>query len=81
MGGLDAVVFGGGIGRNGTSVRKQALEGLECFGIFVDNEKNEKAVGGDDISVDGSGVRIYIVDTNEEIVVARKAKILWQNTK
>ena len=81
MGGLDAVVFGGGIGRNGTSVRKQALEGLECFGIFVDDEKNEKAVGGDDISVDGSGVRIYIVDTNEEIVVARKAKILWQNTK
>lgn len=74
MGGIDAVVFGGGIGRNSASVRQQALSGLECLGIHLDPVKNEAPSGGDDISVSGSPVRIYIVDTNEEIIVARKAK-------
>ena len=76
MGGVDAVVFGGGIGRNSSSVRAMALEGLECFGIQLDLEKNLHPKGGDDISKDGSPVHIYVVDTNEEIVVARKAKAL-----
>lgn len=78
MGGLDAVVFGGGIGRNGKNVRAHALEGLECLGIHLDPAKNENAVGGDDISADGSAVRIFVVDTNEEIIVARKAKALLE---
>ena len=78
MGGLDAIVFGGGIGRNSASVRALALEGLEYFGVQLDAEKNANAKGGDDLSVDGSPVRIYVVDTNEEIVVARKAKDLLE---
>ena len=78
MGGLDAIVFGGGIGRNSASVRAKALEGLACFGVQLDEGKNRNAKGGDDISADGSPVRIYIVDTNEEIVVARKAKALLE---
>ena len=79
MGGLDAIVFGGGIGRNGKNVRARALEGLECLGIRLDPEKNANAVGGDDISADGSAVRIFVVDTNEEIIVARKAKALLES--
>lgn len=78
MGGIDAVVFGGGIGRNSASVRQQALEGLECLGIHLDLEKNKAPAGGDDLSVAGSPVRIYVVDTNEEIIVARKAKTLLE---
>lgn len=78
MGGIDAVVFGGGIGRNSASVRQQALEGLECLGIHLDPEKNKAPAGGDDLSVAGSPVRIYVVDTNEEIIVARKAKTLLE---
>lgn len=78
MGGVDAVVFGGGIGRNSASVRQAALEGLECLGIELDAEKNLRGEGGSDISRDGSAVRIYIVDTNEEIIVARKAKTLLE---
>lgn len=78
MGGVDAVVFGGGIGRNSASVRAMALEGLECMGIELDTEKNRNAVGGSDISVSSTGVRIYVVDTNEEIIVARKAKALLE---
>lgn len=79
MGGVDAVVFGGGIGRNSADVRAQALEGLQCLGIFLDDEKNRAAKGGDDISQPGSPVRIFVVDTNEEIIVARKAKALLES--
>jgi len=78
MGGLDAIVFGGGIGRNSPVIRAMALEGLECLGVQLDADKNRSAVGGSDISADGSTVRIYVVDTNEEIVVARKAKNLLE---
>jgi len=78
MGGLDAIVFGGGIGRNSANVRSLALEGLEYFGVQLDPEKNANAKGGNDISTDGSPVRIYVVDTNEEIIVARKAKSLLE---
>ena len=78
MGGLDAVVFGGGIGRNSPTVRQMTLKGLECLGIRVDEGKNQHAKGGADISIPGSPVRVYVVDTNEEIIVARKAMTLLQ---
>jgi len=80
MGGVDAIVFGGGIGRNSTSVREQALSDLACFGIRVDPEKNKSVKGGDDISAHDSPVRVFVVDTNEEIIVARKAKMLMEQT-
>ncbi len=80
MGGVDAIVFGGGIGRNSASVRAQALDGLECLDVKLDPEKNRIATGGDDISATGSSVRIFVVDTNEEIIVARKAKALLETT-
>lgn len=76
MGGVDAIVFGGGIGRNSASVREMALDGLECLGVKLDLQKNLAAVGGSDISAEDSRVRIYAVDTNEEIIVARKALAL-----
>ena len=78
MGGIDGIVFGGGIGRKSDRVRAMSLEGLEFLGVELDADKNTNANGGDDISKDGSKVRIYVVDTNEEIVVARKAKALLE---
>ncbi len=78
MGGMDAIVFGGGIGRKSDRVRAMSLEGLEFLGVNLDADKNSNACGGDDISADGSKVRIFVVDTNEEIVVARKAKALLE---
>jgi len=73
LGGLDAVTFGGGIGRGSAKVRGDSLSGLEFLGVRLDAEKNRSAAGGDDVSAAGSPVRIYVVDTNEEIIVARKA--------
>ena len=78
MGGVDAIVFGGGIGRKSDRVRALSLENLEFLGVELDADKNANANGGDDISAAGSKVRIYVVDTNEEIVVARKAKALLE---
>lgn len=76
MGGVDAIIFGGGIGRNSASVRAMALEGLEFLGIELDDSKNLNVSGGDDISKETGAVRIFVADTNEEIIVARKAKKL-----
>jgi acetate kinase len=78
LGGVDAIVFGGGIGRKSDRIRAMALEGLECFGVKLDADKNRNPNGGDDISAADSKVRIYVVDTNEEIIVARKAKALLE---
>ena len=78
MGGVDAIVFGGGIGRKSDRVRALSLEGLEFLGVALDADKNANPAGGDDISLSGSKVRVYVVDTNEEIVVARKAKALLE---
>lgn len=78
MGGIDAIVFGGGIGRKSDIVRAMSLEDLDFLGVSVDKNKNTNANGGDDISSEGSRVRVYVVDTNEEIIVARKAKTLLQ---
>ena len=78
MGGVDAIVFGGGIGRKSDRVRALSLENLDFLGVELDADKNANAIGGDDISAAGSKVRIYVVDTNEEIVVARKAKALLE---
>lgn len=78
MGGLDAVVFGGGIGCNSSLVREMALEGLGCFGVKLDPEKNAHARKNSDISAEDSPVRVFVVDTNEEIIVARKAKQLLE---
>lgn len=74
LGGAEAIAFTGGIGQNSPVVRGLALQGLSCMGIVIDEAKNHAAQPGDDISVDDSPVRIFVVSTNEEIIIARKAK-------
>jgi len=73
LGGLDAVVFAGGIGKNSPAVRAGMLEGLEFMGVELDPKRNEHPAVGDDISVPGSKVRIFIIETDEEVMIARKA--------
>jgi len=72
LGGADAVAFTGGIGENSSVIRKQTCEGLECLGIRIDPERNEKLNGSEGrISTDDSRVGVYIVPTDEEMVIAR----------
>ncbi|MEJ8553713.1 acetate/propionate family kinase [Tepidibacter sp. Z1-5] len=71
MGGVDVVLFTAGIGENSISMREQICEGLEGLGMKMDKEKNN--VRGKDtvISTDDSKVKLLIVPTNEELMIAR----------
>ncbi|MBA4347237.1 MAG: hypothetical protein C0413_00065 [Clostridiales bacterium] len=74
MGGVDAISFAGGIGENSALARRKALEGLEFMGVSLDLAKNETARPDCELTGAGSRARIFAIATNEEIVVARKAK-------
>lgn len=71
MGGIDALVFSGGAGENGYLLRKEICCGLEFLGIELDDSKNENLIGEDIISKQGSRAKIVVVNTDEEMVIAR----------
>src|SRR4029453_2717483 len=76
MGGLDAVIFTGGIGQGSAEVRALALQGLECMGISLNPQRNREARGFDEvcrISTDDSTVAVLVVPTDEERMMAREA--------
>jgi acetate kinase len=76
MGGLDAVIFTGGIGQGSAEVRALALQGLDCMGIALDAQRNRDARGFDEvclISADDSKVSVLVVPTDEERMMAREA--------
>lgn len=71
MAGTDALVFTGGIGEYQPAIRSGVCRNLECFGMKLDQEKNEAAKGVEArISTDDSAVQIWVIPTNEELVVA-----------
>ena len=71
MGGVDAVVWTAGVGENQISMREAACEGLEFLGIKIDKEKNNTRGKEAEISTDDSRVKVWVVPTDEEIVIAR----------
>ena len=80
MGGLDAVVFTGGIGENAIGIRKLACSGLEFLGIKLDEERNIALNHGEGrISTDDSKVEVWIVPTNEELLIAMDTQALVEN--
>ncbi len=78
LGGLDCIVFTAGVGENTPSVRAAALSGMEAFGIKVDPAANEYKNDGaiHEISAADSNVRILVIPTNEELVIARETAAL-----
>lgn len=73
MNGADAVVFTGGIGENSSEVRARICGGLQWIGIELDEELNRKHTGGREglISKEGSRPAIYVIPTDEELLIAR----------
>jgi len=72
MNGLDVLVFTAGIGENSPKLRKNVCAGLTCFGIEIDDNKNNNAKGSKTvISTDHSKVKIMVIPTNEELMIAR----------
>jgi acetate kinase len=73
LNGADAVCFTGGIGENAVEIRQRVCEGLDWFGIELDNKKNASIVGGKEgiISKKDARVKVYVIPTNEELIMAR----------
>jgi len=72
LNGCDAIIFTAGIGENSPLVRKMALSGMENMGIVIDDTRNENAGGNGavKISADRSSTEVYVIPTNEELVIA-----------
>jgi acetate kinase len=73
LGGADAIVFTGGIGENSSDLRGKICHGLEELGIVLDAAANARPHGEAPIHAVGSRVQLWVVPTNEELVVARQA--------
>ncbi|HTN77980.1 MAG TPA: acetate/propionate family kinase [Pirellulaceae bacterium] len=78
LGGADAIVFTGGIGENGVSTRAEVLRGLAGLGIELDADLNSKAKGECRISTPQSRTEVWVIPTNEELIVARQTQQLLQ---
>ncbi|BCV24779.1 MAG TPA: acetate kinase [Firmicutes bacterium] len=72
MGGLDAIVFTAGIGENSITIRERVCAGLEFLGAKLDREKNKVRGQEVDVAVAGAKVRILVVPTNEELMIAQE---------
>lgn len=75
--GLDAIVFTGGIGENDVSTRKAVLDGLSYMGVKYDEKLNANLPGGNQVlSTEDSKVKVFVIPTNEELVIARETREL-----
>jgi acetate kinase len=78
LNGADAIVFTGGIGENSARIRAQVCVNLDWFGIHLDPLQNDKAKGETTIHGARSRTQIWIMPTNEELIVARQVKALLE---
>jgi acetate kinase len=80
LGGAEAVVFSGGIGEHAPLVRGKICAAMEWCGLLLDGARNAAAVGSEArISQDGARIHVYVICTDEEIVIARQAVNLLGN--
>ena len=71
LNGCDAIVFTGGIGENGTKMRRRILQNMENLGIILDETKNDQLMGEEgEIGTPDGTVRIFVIPTDEEIAIA-----------
>jgi acetate kinase len=83
MNGADAIVFAGGIGENSAAVRRQICTGLEWLGVTLDLERNDAMMGGREgiISSDEARLAVYVIPTDEELLIARDTARSVQKTE
>ena len=75
LGGMDYLVFTGGIGENSAAVREQICTKLACLGVELDREKNRTVSGEAVISAEGSAVKVLVIPANEEAGIA---ETIWR---
>lgn len=74
MGGIDVITFTAGVGEKGPLSRKAICEQLQFFGVKIDDEKNQIRGEEVEISTDDSQVKVFVIPTNEELMIARETK-------
>ena len=79
MNGIDVIAFTAGIGENQINIRKMICENLEWLGVKIDLEKNNCRGEEVEISTPDSKIKVWIVPTNEELVIARDTKQIVEN--
>jgi acetate kinase len=79
MGGIDVLVFTAGLGENSIEARKAICEDLEYLGIEIDDENNNVRGKEQLISKEGKKVKVYVIPTNEELMIAREAVEILEN--
>jgi acetate kinase len=83
LGGIDALVFTAGVGEMGPTIRAKAVAGLESLGIVIDPDKNSKSKTRNaetDITGAGSKIKVFIIPTDEELVMTEDAYALMNGT-
>ena len=83
LNGAEAIVFTGGIGENSFEAREQILEDMEALGVVIDKDKNKNFKRGqiELISAENSKVKVYVIPTDEELMMARDTKEIVKNLK
>ena len=81
MGGVDAVIFTAGVGENGPETREHACAGLEFLGIKIDPEKDKVRGKEIDVSTDDAKVRVLVIPTNEELMIAQDTLSIVEENK
>jgi len=82
MGGLDLLIFAGGIGENSPETREDVCKNMKYLGIEIDKKKNDKLRGKEMIiSTEGSHVKVMVVPTNEELVIAQDTERIISSMK
>ncbi len=79
LGGCDIICFTAGLGENGPAVRSRIIEKLACLGIKLDLEKNNARGEEKEISADDSSVKVFVVPTNEELMIAEDTLAVIEN--
>ena len=72
LGGLDLIVFSGGIGENAAPIRARICDGLEFLGIQIDDSRNQRSA--DVISPEGARVSVRVIPADEEQVISRSVQ-------
>lgn len=78
LGGCDAIVFTAGIGENSPHTRREVLDGLSVLGIKIDEEANNCRGVERLITTEDSSIPVYVIPTNEELMIARDTYMLYQ---
>ncbi len=74
LGGVDALVFTGGIGENSSWLRAEVCKGLECLGVHLDRRRNADLPPDADVATPDSPARVLLIHTREDFVIAREAR-------